>query len=229
MRKTNNKQTGGTLLGFIFGLIIGLAIAVVVAILITKTPTPFTNKTTKPERTSEVATTPTASATNPLPDPNRPLYGNKEAAKPVVPAIPDVNTNADANPTTPNTSAEKKLDALIAKAQDKSAPIVDKSTADKTKKTAGDIAEAKTKAATTDENWSYFLQVGAFREQTDAENAKARLALLGFEAKISERQADTGSLYRVRIGPFGQLETMNRIRGKLSDNGVDAAVVRAAK
>jgi cell division protein FtsN len=33
----------------------------------------------------------------------------------------------------------------------------------------------------------------------------------------------------VRIGPFGQLETMNRVRGKLSDNGVDVAVVRIGK
>ena len=92
----------------------------------------------------------------------------------------------------------------------------------------GEDQPQQTKAG-ADDNWIYFLQVGAFREQTEAESAKARLALMGFEAKISERQADTGSLYRVRIGPFNQLETMNRIRGKLSDNGVNAAVVRAAK
>lgn len=234
MSKLNNKQAGGTLLGLIFGLIIGLAIAVVVAIMITKTPTPFTNKTVKSDKAPDAITTP-ASATpaagaDQLPDPNKSLYGNKDASKEAAKAFAPPAVDATAPVTVPPVSAaaEKKLDALVAKAQDKSAAVVDKSIADKTKKAAGDIAEAKTKAG-ADDNWIYFLQVGAFREQAEAENAKARLALMGFEARISERQADTGSLYRVRIGPFNQLETMNRIRGKLSDNGVNAAVVRAAK
>ncbi|MDB5767752.1 MAG: Cell division protein [Collimonas fungivorans] len=233
MSKLNKKQAGGTLLGLIFGLIIGLAIAVVVAIMITKTPTPFTNKTAKTDKAPDAITTPAAtpapapSSPDQLPDPNKSLYGNKDAAKEAAKAFTPPPPSADGVP--PNVAAEKKLDALVAKAQDKSAPVVDKSTADKTKKVAGDIAEAKSKATAADDNWIYFLQVGAFREQTEAESAKARLALMGFEAKISERQADTGSLYRVRVGPFNQLETMNRIRGKLSDNGVNAAVVRAAK
>jgi len=236
MSKFINKQAGGTLLGLIFGLIIGLAIAVVVAIMITKTPTPFTNKTVKADKPPEAITTPAAPAAggDQLPDPNKALYGNQSAAKeaakaftpPATPALPPT----DGTPAAVSQAAEKKLDALVAKSQDnKPAPVVDKSTADKAKKLAGDIAEAKTKAAAADDNWIYFLQVGAFREQNEAESAKARLALMGFEAKISERQADTGSLYRVRVGPFNQLETMNRIRGKLSDNGVNAAVVRAAK
>jgi cell division protein FtsN len=33
----------------------------------------------------------------------------------------------------------------------------------------------------------------------------------------------------VRVGPFNELEPMNKVRGKLSDNGVDAAVVRISK
>lgn len=93
------------------------------------------------------------------------------------------------------------------------------------------IEQAKTEAAKaeSDEKWIYYLQAGAFRERADAESMKAKLALLGFEASVSERQADTGTLHRVRIGPFGQMETMNRVRGKLSDNGVDVAVVRIGK
>jgi cell division protein FtsN len=213
----------------IFGLIIGLAVAVVVAILITKTPTPFTNKTAKTGKVPEAVSAPGALASNQLPDPNRPLYGNKdaakEAAKVFAPAEP-APAAEESMPPAASLSAEKKLDALVAKVH--APPVVDKSTADKTRKAAGEIAEAKTRAG-ADDNWIYFLQVGAFRDQAEAENAKARLALMGFEATTSERQADTGSLYRVRIGPFNQLETMNRIRGKLSDNGVNAAVVRAAK
>jgi len=33
----------------------------------------------------------------------------------------------------------------------------------------------------------------------------------------------------VRIGPFNQVDAMNRARTKLSDNGIDVAVVRNSK
>lgn len=94
------------------------------------------------------------------------------------------------------------------------------------------IEAAKAEAAKSesgDEKWIYYLQAGAFRGTADAENLRAKLALLGFEASISERQSDTGTLHRVRIGPFGQMETMNRVRSKLSENGIDVAVVRIGK
>ena len=72
----------------------------------------------------------------------------------------------------------------------------------------------------------YFLQAGAFRELADAENSRAKLALLGFEAGISDRNnADGAVLHRVRIGPFNQ-EAMTRARAKLLDAGVDVAIVR---
>jgi cell division protein FtsN len=80
-----------------------------------------------------------------------------------------------------------------------------------------------------DDKWVYFLQAGAFREQGDAESMRAKLALQGVEAKVSERQSESGVLYRVRVGPFGDLDTMNKVRGKLSDSGIDAAVVRAGR
>lgn len=90
-------------------------------------------------------------------------------------------------------------------------------------------SQANTAPASDDDKYLYYLQAGAFRGKADAESMKAKLALLGFEANVSERQADNGTLYRVRIGPFNQMETMNRVRGKLSDNGVDVAVVRIGK
>jgi len=36
-------------------------------------------------------------------------------------------------------------------------------------------------------------------------------------------------LHRVRMGPFNQVEAMNRVRSKLSENGIDVAVVRNQK
>ena len=68
-----HKQAGGTLLGLILGLIVGLGIAVGVALMITKSPIPFVNKVTRPERADP---TPAQAA-----DPNRPLYGNRDIAR----------------------------------------------------------------------------------------------------------------------------------------------------
>lgn len=98
--------------------------------------------------------------------------------------------------------------------------------------TAAKIEEAKAAAALSDsgdEKWIYYLQAGAFRGAADADSLRAKLALMGFDANVSEHPSDNGTLYRVRIGPFGKVETMNRIRGKLSENGVDVAVVRIGK
>jgi len=197
----NKKQAGGTLLGLIFGLILGLCIAVGVAMVIYKTPFPFANKTGAVDRA--------APASNQLSDPNKPLYGKKPPVKEPVPGAP-----------APTVSEETIKP-----------PVVDKPTTAKEK--AQQKAEAAradaAKAESADEKWIYYLQAGAFGAMADAESMKAKLALMGFEANVSEYQAETGALHRVRIGPFGQLETMNRVRTKLSDNGVDVAVVRIGK
>jgi len=98
--------------------------------------------------------------------------------------------------------------------------------------TAIDKAPAQTdtfKSGDDNNKYIYYLQAGAFRAREDAESLRAKLALLGFEAKVSDAQTDNGTLHRVRIGPFTQTEAMNRVRGKLSDNGVDVAVVRIGK
>lgn len=224
------KQYGGTLLGLIIGLIIGLTIAVIVALVITKGTTPFTNKSGKQEKVAE----PTVGQ---VADPNKPLYGNREAAKE---AAKDFINETDASKANAS-GADGKIDAKpLKKAESKQDLLADgKVVADKTPKQdksdvkQGDakdiIKDAAIKMETADEKIIYYLQVGAFRDQSDAESARAKLALLGVEARITDRPSDTGVLYRVRIGPFSQVEGMNKIRSKLSENGVDVAVVRAPK
>ncbi|MET0982552.1 MAG: SPOR domain-containing protein, partial [Telluria sp.] len=64
---------------------------------------------------------------------------------------------------------------------------------------------------------------------SDAEATRAKLALLGFEAAISDRTSDSGVLHRVRLGPFSQVEAVNRARAKLLDSGIDVAIVRNQK
>jgi cell division protein FtsN len=211
-----DKQAGGTFLGIIIGLIIGLTIAVVVALMITKTPVPFVNRTAK-EKSPE----PTPSQ---LSDPNKALYGNKDAAKEAAKdfAKDAPSTQTPAQPAAQGTTVVPPPDNKTQAKTDTKAPVVDKSTTDKPK-------DATAKTDNPDEKWTYFLQVGAFRDQADAESSKAKLALQGYEAQVSERPGENGVLYRVRVGPFNGIDAMNKVRGKMSDNGIDVAVVRIPK
>nr|WP_245200425.1 SPOR domain-containing protein [Herbaspirillum sp. LeCh32-8] len=212
MNAKHQKQAGGTLLGLILGLIVGLGIAVGVALMITKSPIPFVNKVVRPERADP---TPAQAA-----DPNRPLYGNRDIAREAAREQQQSQT-----PVPPNTAAAQPVAPVAPTPAPTPAPA---------KQPDAKVADAKPSAAApskndADDKWTYFLQAGAFRDQNDAESARAKLALLGFEARVTERTADSGVLYRVRIGPFDHAEAMNRTRSKLSDNGVDAAIVRIPK
>lgn len=75
----------------------------------------------------------------------------------------------------------------------------------------------------------YFIQVGAFNAQAEAESTRARLALIGVEAAVSEKTGDGASMYRVRVGPFENADTMNKMRAKLTENGVEVSIIKSAK
>ena len=97
------------------------------------------------------------------------------------------------------------------------------------KSAAAAAAAAVAPPASGEDRFTYYLQAGAFREMSDAESTRAKLALLGFEAAISDRNSDSGVLHRVRVGPYAQVEAMNKARAKLLDSGVDVAIVRNQK
>lgn len=88
--------------------------------------------------------------------------------------------------------------------------------------------EAKENAATTaPAAESFYLQAGAFQKSAEAENMKAKLALIGIEANISQVDvADKGKMFRVRSGPYAKADEMNRVRNQMSQSGVQATVVK---
>ena len=72
-----------------------------------------------------------------------------------------------------------------------------------------------------------YLQAGAFESATEADNLKARLALMGIEASSLRGEVpDRGVMHRVRIGPFSAPEQMNAVRARLAEAGINATVVR---
>ena len=73
----------------------------------------------------------------------------------------------------------------------------------------------------------YFIQAGSFQNPADADNQKARLAILGFESSVEPANLpDKGTWYRVRLGPYTKVEEINRVRQALAQNGIDASLVK---
>lgn len=209
MQRCLRRQQGGTVTGLIVGLIIGLLVAVGVAMTIMKTPLPFVDKI---GRQSQPA--------GELGDPNKTLQGGARERR--------ERLEADVAPQRAAPAADAPAPAPAPAPQaEKGAPVPSVPPAN----TAAPAATAAPAGAApaAGEGFTYYLQAGAFREQADAEATKGRLAMMGVAASIAERKSELGTLYRVRVGPFNDVDTMNRARARLSDNGVDAAVVRVPK
>jgi cell division protein FtsN len=96
--------------------------------------------------------------------------------------------------------------------------------ADRSQQAKPQSADSKTAAGYEPQ----ILQAGSFSNAGDAENLKAKLALLGVEANIqSATIPDKGVWYRVRVGPYKNADEMNHARSFLKQNGVDSTPMRA--
>lgn len=85
-------------------------------------------------------------------------------------------------------------------------------------------APQRSKTATRE---TFFLQAGAFQNAPDADNLRARLALLGVEARIQTATLpDKGVWHRVRVGPYTSVEELGRTRETLKQNGVDTTLIK---
>jgi len=209
------RQRGSTLTGIIIGLIIGLGIAVAVALVITKGASPFTDRSNKMGRPADLE----PSQAN---DPNKPLYGTRTPVRETPKPAPSAPAPAPAAPAAAPADADPLGAAIAGMQEPRRAPAPAPAP---TPAPVNTVAAAPAAAAVTD-GYIYYLQAGAFREMSDAENTRAKLALLGFEAAITDRSTDSGVLHRVRVGPYTQVEAVNRARAKLLDSGIDVAIVR---
>lgn len=73
---------------------------------------------------------------------------------------------------------------------------------------------------------SYILQAGSFRSPADAEQLKARLALLGAQANIATVTVDEVRWHRVRIGPVQGARKADELRRMLRDNGIETLILK---
>lgn len=192
------------LLGIIIGLLLGIVLALGVALWLNRLSNPFVDKGKPIEPLSKIG------PAQP-PKPEEKGTGEKAAEKPrserprfefyqVLPGDREI------------TDKEVKAAAEKPKAKEGA-------------KTGPGSSPSQPKPHTGE---TYWLQAGAFASETDADNLKAKIALVGLEATVRPVQvADKGTLYRVRLGPYQSLEDANRIKTALSQNAVSAAIIRA--
>lgn len=72
----------------------------------------------------------------------------------------------------------------------------------------------------------YILQAGAFGASGDAETTKAKIALLGLNARVESAQIDGKTVYRVRMGPYGSASELADAKAKLASGGLPAMAVK---
>lgn len=205
------SQRGGFAVGLIVGLLVGLALALAVALYVTKVPGPFVNKV--PQRTAEQDAAEIERNKNW--DPNGPLYGK--------------------NPARPSAASGVVLPPAVPREAAVMAPPLPASTMPLPPRTAmpPNLGEAATGNTTSTkpsaDPFIYFVQAGAFSRTEDAEQQRVKVAMLGFPAKLSEREQNGRTMYRVRVGPFDRKEDADLAKAQLVTAGVESSLVRVQK
>jgi len=75
--------------------------------------------------------------------------------------------------------------------------------------------------------YTYYLQVGAFQTEDEADNMKAKLALQGFEALVQTATIPgKGVWHRVRVGPLSSLDEINKAKNDLVTNGFKTDLIK---
>ncbi len=206
------KSGGGTLVGLFVGIVIGLLCAFGVVLYLQKSPLPFMDKSGHVE--------PPASSTGaPLSLPGKP--GEKPVGhasdKPRFEFYKILPGGQEATPQMPQASHPPAAPGEPAP----TAPPLPGSSP-----TSSETVGAAEGLATPPVELLY-LQAGAFQKAADADNLKAKLALMGLETSVLEANVpDKGTMYRVRVGPFRKADEMNRARNQLSQGGIQASLVK---
>lgn len=230
-----HPQRGGTLVGFILGVLVGLAGALAVAVYVTKVPVPFVDRAVSRKAADDAA----EAERNKNWDPNATLNGRP--AKTPVAEPPSPEAAAAAPAPAPAPAKKPVAEATVTDAAPAPAPKGKTYSSDP----LGDLAKTMTqgKAVSTTprpatdaaaatapvEPFLFFVQVGAFRTPEDAQAQRAKLVLMGLDAKVSEREQSGRTVYRVRLGPYERQGDAEKMKESLEPNGFEVALVRVQR
>ncbi len=224
MKPVLKNQKGGFALGLILGLLLGLAVALAVALYVTKTPMPLLNKGQVHTSEQDAA----EAERNKNWDPNAGLIGRPttRAAPVPPPAVPGADGGLRPPvPAAPTAADSSKVESLPGGAS-ASAPA--RSGRDMATVLSGPATPENRPVAAGDgdDPFLYFVQVGAYSRQEDAEQQRARLALAGFRAAITEREQNGRTVHRVRLGPFEKKDDADALLDRAKSVDPDATLVR---
>ena len=218
------SQQGGFLIGLVVGVLVGLAAALGVALYVTKAPNPFVNKVPARSPTQDAAEL----ERNRNWDPNSALAGKNPAPGPGASGVV-TGTDPNAAPVRPALVPPTVIDPVPP-----AAPEV--RTARPATAASGAVAQAPSPRASqavtstlSNGPFTYFVQAGAYSRSEDAEQQRAKLAMMGVESRLTEREQGGRMVYRVRVGPFERREDAESAKEKLGDSGVDSALVAVQK
>ena len=193
-----HRCRGGTLLGVLIGFVLGLGVAAVLAFVLTRIPNPFDGRSGKS-----------------APDVVRPQLSSIERDAPPKSGERPRFDFAKILPGTEDRRATKDDSA----AASKSAPPADKAPVA--------VIQASSQMVDRAASGRYFLQAGAFQNAADAEDQRAKLALMGIEATMQTVEIpERGTLNRVRLGPYTSVDEMNQVKTELLKRGVSTAVIK---
>ncbi len=234
-------QGSGFLMGMVVGLLVGLSLALGVAIYVNKVPIPFVNKV--PQRTADQDAA--ESEKNKNWDPNSALRSKASAppspeaaasgaaalpgpaGRPATAVAPAIAQPTGAAPNRPLTDAPAVRGGPPPVARDPAAILGDAPAA------AAASAPARQAPAPVARSgpdpFVYFVQAGAFGQTEEAEQQRAKLAMLGFEARLSEREQSGRTMFRVRVGPFDKRDSAEAAKEKLTGAGVESSLVRVQR
>ena len=204
-------QRGGFVLGLVAGLLVGLALALGVALYITKAPIPFINKV--PQRTAQQDNA--EAERNRNWDPNAPLGARTPARPGPGPASGPGTVASAVAAATPALKSTKDPAAILAGAA--------------TPALAPPLPPAARSTVPGADAFVYFLQIGAYTNADEAEQQRAKLALSGLSARVTEREQAGRTVYRVRLGPFDKREEADNLQNRLTESSVEARLVRVER
>jgi cell division protein FtsN len=145
----------------------------------------------------------------------KPKQAEKNGATAKPPAIAGLPQSA---PPAPIAAAEKPKFDFYRILPGSEEPVTEKEIRERMRTKGGQQESAKD---------VYFIQAGSFQNPAEADNQKARLAILGFESSVEPANLpDKGTWYRVRMGPYAKLDEINKVRQALAQNGIDASLIK---
>ena len=229
-------QKGGTGLGFVLGLLVGLAGALAVAVYVTKVPVPLVDRGLgrKPAQDAQEQernrdwnpNAGLASKTVPAVTPAEPAVVSPAPAPVPVPAPAPTPAPAPPPPppAVPVAEPAKPAPAPVPTPVPAAKPVA--------KDPMGELIKSReaVSAATAEaDSYHYFVQAGAFQSPAEAETQRAKLAMLGFDPRVSEREQAGQLIHRVRLGPYRSKAEAEHAQEQLANQGVKVALIRVQR